>query len=741
MGKVKPVIRILAVLTLAGLALGCPEVGTPTPTTGEIAGRALFSGVSDNSGIVITAEVTSRNIEAQVALLRSSESELAAQGVTDSSGAFILSGIPPGTYTVYASSRNSLEKAVVTSVEVVAGERALAGDLSLTPVGDIAGKATLDGAASGNIGIMVYLAGTSWSAMTTDSGSYIISGVPIGTAYQLVAVSLVTAGYQTATAGVDVTTLGSNAAPVLALQPRARVSFDSQGGTAVAGEMSGVDGLVAEPGAPFKDGFHFSGWFKDVEATQPWNFEEDKVTSSITLHAGWLTPPSTLAYTLVNGEYSVAKGAVALSGVVAIPDLVDGKKVTSIAANGFQSCTAVTRILLPSQLTAIGANAFNGCSALTRIDIPDGVTTIGSSAFSTCAKLTAATLPKALTTMGTATFYSCPLLSSISPVPEGVTALPDNAFSGCSSLSRIELPPALLSIGTYAFSGCGSLTSLDIPAGVTSIGMYAFQNCQSLVSLSIPIGVTKLLSYTFSGCSSLVNLYMPGVTTYGNGISDSGYGIFSNCSSLRTLTIPSSVTAIPANLCQNCSSLSSVYFSSITSIGNYAFYGTNLTSISVPTKTTIGSYAFYNCPNLMTVNLNGDIVGDYAFAYCTKLSALSYGYSDNTIGYCAFFNCTALPAQNIVYVSTIGANAYSHCSSMTSVVLSSTVTSIGSNAFGYDGALASVTSQAPTPPTAGTNMFYECPQLTAIHVPNTTAQTAYRAAANWSAYSGIIVTP
>lgn len=720
MGTVKPNMRFLVVLVLVGLVLGCPGNQTPQPTTGEVAGRALYVGMNDSSGIVVTAEVSSKSIDAQVALLRSTRSKVAAQGVTDSSGAFLLSGIQPGTYAIYASSRDSLEKAVITSVTVVAGERATVGDLFLTPVGDISGKATLGGATSGNLGIMVYLAGTSWSAMTTDSGAYTISGVPLGTGYLLVAVSLVADGYQTATTGVDVTAQGSNAAPDLTLQPRAFVSFDSQGGTAVAGEMSGVDGLVDEPAAPFKDGFHFSGWFKDAEATQPWDFDEDKVTSSIILHAGWLAPPTTLAYILVNGEYSVAKGGTTLSGVVAIPDLVDGKKVTSIAANGFQSCTAVTGILLPSQLSAIGAGAFIGCSALSRIDIPDGVTTIGDSAFASCLKLDTVTLPNALSTMGPGIFMSCTLLSSISPIPASVTAIPDYAFSGCGSLSRIELPQALISIGNGAFKACTSLVSPEIPAGVTSIGSYAFQDCQSLVSLSIPGGVTRLLSYTFANCYSLTNLYTPGVAYYGNGGSDAGVGIFSNCSSL-----------------------SAVNHSAITSIGNYAFYDTNLDNFSWPANTTIGAYAFYNCPNLMMIALNGNAVGDYAFAYCTKLSIVSYfdASACNTIGNYAFYHCSSLLAQDIDNTSTIGNYAFACCSSMTRVEFSYFVTSIGGFAFCDNGALASVTCHTTTPPTAGSDMFYECPHLTAIHVPNASAQDNFRAASGWNLYTSIIVTP
>lgn len=46
-------------------------------------------------------------------------------------------------------------------------------------------------------------------------------------------------------------------------------------------------GRLDEPEAPAREGYTLLGWFKDAELKEQWVFGEDKVTSAITLYAGW----------------------------------------------------------------------------------------------------------------------------------------------------------------------------------------------------------------------------------------------------------------------------------------------------------------------------------------------------------------------------------------------------------------------------------------------------------------------
>jgi hypothetical protein len=211
----------IAPTTLLALLLGCANSAMQSPssaTTGEIAGFARYSGQSNDGGITITADSTSGGMTATVLRMlgRSvgAARTLAAQATTDSAGAYTLTSLAAGTYTVYASSQNSLEKAVTTSVAVTAGKTVSASDLTLTPTGSIAGIANINGATSGNLGIVVYIAGTSYAAMTDATGAYTITGVPVGTGYTLVA-SL--ANYGSATTTVAVTAGAATTAATLSL--------------------------------------------------------------------------------------------------------------------------------------------------------------------------------------------------------------------------------------------------------------------------------------------------------------------------------------------------------------------------------------------------------------------------------------------------------------------------------------------------------------------------------------------
>ncbi len=79
------------------------------------------------------------------------------------------------------------------------------------------------------------------------------------------------------------------------------VTFDSQGGSQVAGQTVDDGGIVVKPQDPAKNGCSFGGWYREAGCTTAWNFATDVVTADITLYAKWTenstnddppTPPS-----------------------------------------------------------------------------------------------------------------------------------------------------------------------------------------------------------------------------------------------------------------------------------------------------------------------------------------------------------------------------------------------------------------------------------------------------------------
>jgi uncharacterized repeat protein (TIGR02543 family) len=81
--------------------------------------------------------------------------------------------------------------------------------------------------------------------------------------------------------------------------------------------------------------------------------------------------------------------------------------------------------------------------------------------------------------------------------------------------------------------------------------------------------------------------------------------------------------------------------------------------------------------------------------------------------------------------TSISANAFSNYWNLIEVTLHAGITTIGNDAFNYDG-ITLVTCYATTPPTLGTNVFTN--NIQQIKVPSASV-TAYRGATNWSAYS------
>ncbi len=73
------------------------------------------------------------------------------------------------------------------------------------------------------------------------------------------------------------------------------VSFNSNGGTPISTQHIDSGSTVNEPIAPLKEGSSFTGWFKDSELSDIWNFSEDYISSDTTLFAQWSTTSRTFS--------------------------------------------------------------------------------------------------------------------------------------------------------------------------------------------------------------------------------------------------------------------------------------------------------------------------------------------------------------------------------------------------------------------------------------------------------------
>ncbi|MBO0413198.1 InlB B-repeat-containing protein, partial [Enterococcus hulanensis] len=65
------------------------------------------------------------------------------------------------------------------------------------------------------------------------------------------------------------------------------VDFDTQGGSAVASQTVEKDQKVSKPSDPTKAGYDFTGWYKDKDCKEAFDFDKEVITEATTIYAGW----------------------------------------------------------------------------------------------------------------------------------------------------------------------------------------------------------------------------------------------------------------------------------------------------------------------------------------------------------------------------------------------------------------------------------------------------------------------
>ena len=309
----------------------------------------------------------------------------------------------------------------------------------------------------------------------------------------------------------------------------------------------------------------------------------------------------------------------------------------------------------------------------------------------------------------------CNQIQSVT-IPESVTSIGKSAFEDCSNLDSLTIKGVATSIGAYAFGSCTSLTSLSLVGSFQTIGDYAFVSC-GMTSLTIDATITSIEKYAFSS-RSLTSLSLTG------NVQKIGDYAFYSCPSLKTVTLPKSLTSIGSHAFDFCTilgSLGSIEIpGTVTEIGDFAFNNSGLTSVTIDegVKST-GAYMFYKCGNLTTVTLPESLttIANGSFAFCPNLNHVNIPARVTCIGDGAFSNCTSLSEITLQDgVKTIGADAFVSCKELTSITLPDSVTDIGKEAFQSCEGLESITIPKNVT-TIEPDTFYWCFSLKDITLP------------------------
>ena len=493
-------------------------------------------------------------------------------------------------------------------------------------------------------------------------------------------------------------------------RPIYRVSFNSDGGTAVLDQQIEEDSFASLPEiTPEKTGYTFTKWMFDF--TTP-------ITSDITIQAqytpivyninyvlknGTHTNPQTYTIednyftfsdaefedklfvgwyvksTIVEGGYEyiagfssnkltditvygafygtkglvingdTVTGYVGDSSTVVLPLVYKGVVIKNVAKDAFKDNKVIRRIETSSLYYSIPGSSFDGCDL---DEIVNDVQTISDGEIIEEPTTDSDFVLAIVKTLG----YTAPSDMYYSQDNCLITYVGKKLVLGANN-SVIPSDGSVTSISAYAFAGRLGITDLTIPNGITSIGEYAFKNCVNIQSITLAQSVTDVATTAFYGCNATL------LTGDATAIST----IAQNCSKNITYSVVLTGTSVPTDSFKHCANLISVTIpDSVTSIDSDAFYGCErLTSVTIPDSVTS--------------------IGDSVFSWCTGLTSVTIPDSVTSIGELTFFGCSELTSVTIGNsVTRIGYEAFNECYKLVEVYNKSTLSiTAGSSSYGY----------------------------------------------------------
>ena len=323
-------------------------------------------------------------------------------------------------------------------------------------------------------------------------------------------------------------------------------------------------------------------------------------------------------------------------------------------------------------------------------------------------------------------------------IPDGVTKIAEDTSTGThigilenysSALVGLVIPSSVVEIGNYAFYGSSNLATLDTSnaTALKTIGEHSFDSgatgsaySVSLKSITVPESVTAIGNNAFANRTGLteINFYATNCADFSANAAENPFykaGYSANVAVAVNIGSNSAqVLQIPANMFKNDSQRSN-------GIAVVNFVNANIA------EGKFGVDAFNGCRQLTIVNFASSTfkeIGNGAFNG-TAIANVTIPSGVVKIGERAFQGNTFLKTVTLSGVlETIGNSAFNGCTSLGNVTIPETVTEIGNSAFQKCEAFTQIT--VPTGvKSLGENAFYGCSSAKTIYYYAKNAEFAY----------------
>lgn len=226
-----------------------------------------------------------------------------------------------------------------------------------------------------------------------------------------------------------------------------------------------------------------------------------------------------------------------------------------------------------------------------------------------------------------------------------------------NKITEIEIAAGITAIGAHAFEGYEKISKIELPDSVTELGEYAFNHCSGVTSVRLSNNLTEIKATALSDLGT-TSITLPDSLLYIRGKAFS----LSNGSGLKgDLTIPDNVQSIGEDAFVNNHGLTGnlTIGKSVKEIGGGAFSSCNFTGkLSVPGSVTkIGKKAFMSNKFTSIQIANGvTSIGEYAFSGCTSVHSIDLSsiaqatYGDNAF---ASMSTKLIYVDNLTQKSTV----------------------------------------------------------------------------------------